>query len=214
MDRMKYPRTFHLPWSPGAASDDKVLKSVHHFDGERVILTVKMDGENTTMYRDYLHARSMDYQHHPSRSWVRGLHGRIAHDIPEGYRVCGENLYAQHSIGYEHLTSYFQVFSVWNQNVCLSWDETVEWTKLLGLQTVPVLYAGCWDPALFQRYFMKEKTTHEGDLMEGYVIRVARSFDYNDFDRSVAKYVRANHVTTDQHWKEKPVVPNGLQEKE
>ena len=23
MERIKYPRTFHIPWSPGATSDDK-----------------------------------------------------------------------------------------------------------------------------------------------------------------------------------------------
>ena len=26
MKRYKYPRTYHVPWSPGATSDDKTLK--------------------------------------------------------------------------------------------------------------------------------------------------------------------------------------------
>ena len=44
--KIKYPRTFHLPWSPGATSDDKMLKSIEHFIGKEVVITEKMDGEN------------------------------------------------------------------------------------------------------------------------------------------------------------------------
>lgn len=42
-----------------------------------VVITEKMDGENTTLYRDGLHARSLDSRHHPSRNWVKpnGLRG-------------------------------------------------------------------------------------------------------------------------------------------
>ena len=106
--RVKYPRTFHLPWSPGVTDDDRVLDDPDAAFGEsRVVVTEKMDGECTTMYRDYLHARSTDYSPHPSRDRVRALHAQIAHDIPEGWRVCGENVYAQHSISYDALPSYF-----------------------------------------------------------------------------------------------------------
>src|SRR5690554_4811700 len=112
MGRHKYPRTRHLPWSPGASHDDLVSREVESFVGQRIIVTEKMDGENTTLYRDHLHARSLDSRHHPSRDWVKALHGRIAHEIPERWRVCGENLYARHSIGYEALPSYFMLFSV------------------------------------------------------------------------------------------------------
>ncbi len=43
---MKYPRTYHLPWSPGKASDDKVLQSTADFIGTPLIITEKLDGEN------------------------------------------------------------------------------------------------------------------------------------------------------------------------
>lgn len=101
-DFVKYPRTYHLPWSPGTTNDDKILKSLTGFDGEHVVCTVKMDGENTSLYRNGLHARSLDYQHHDSRAWIRGFHATFAADIPEGMRICGENLYAKHSIAYQH----------------------------------------------------------------------------------------------------------------
>lgn len=38
---VKYGRTFHLPWSPGAHDDDKTLNDASQFYGKRVILTKK-----------------------------------------------------------------------------------------------------------------------------------------------------------------------------
>jgi hypothetical protein len=43
---VKYGRTWHLPWSPGAHDDDKTLNDASQFYGKRVIITKKMDGEN------------------------------------------------------------------------------------------------------------------------------------------------------------------------
>lgn len=206
----KYPRTPHLPSSPGRSADDKVLKSTDHFVDQRVVVTTKMDGENTTLYRDYMHARSLTYAHHDSRSLLRAQHAAMKHLIPENFRICGENLYARHSIAYEHLCSHFQVFSIWNEkNRCLSWNDTLEWCQLLELQPVPVLYDGGWDPALIQRFF-SEVQDDSPDPMEGYVVRLYQEFGYGEFPRAVAKYVRANHVTCSTHWKAQAVVPNGL----
>ena len=60
LPRVKYPRTFHLPYSPQRGEGDKVLPSDDIFRGKPVVVTEKMDGENTTLYADYLHARSID----------------------------------------------------------------------------------------------------------------------------------------------------------
>lgn len=205
-ERFKYPRTPHLPWSEGATSDDKILTSTDHFNGKQVVITEKMDGENTTLYRDYYHARSIDSRHHPSRTWVKQMHATIANDIPNDWRICGENLYARHSIAYSNLQSYFYVFSIWNEvNNCLSWAETEEWADLLGLHTVPVLYKGIWNEEQVRQNSFR--FDHEA---EGYVVRLAESFNYSNFSKSIAKYVRKNHVQTDKHWMEVEVVPNKL----
>jgi hypothetical protein len=103
VNAIKYPRTPHLPWSPGASSDDVFLIDTQMFMGKSVVITEKMDGENTTLYPDHLHARSLDSRHHPSRTWVKQWHQTLAHDIPQGWRICGENLYAQHSVSYTQL---------------------------------------------------------------------------------------------------------------
>jgi len=42
-DRVKYPRTMHLPWSPGLQNDDRVIKSLDRLIGRTVVVTEKMD---------------------------------------------------------------------------------------------------------------------------------------------------------------------------
>lgn len=195
-DYVKYPRTWHLPWSEGGTKDDKKLSNCKHFENKRVVVTEKMDGENTTIYKDYIHARSIDGRDHWSRSWVKNLQAKIGYEIPDGWRICGENLYAKHSIKYENLESYFYVFSIWNEkNECISWDETVEYSEILGLKTVPILYDGIWSESLIRAIYKEDLR----DTMEGYVVRIADSFSYLKFSNSLAKFVRANHVAPENH---------------
>lgn len=184
---VKYPRTYHLMCSESVGKDDRTLKSYDIFEGQQVVVTLKMDGENTTMYRDNIHARSLDSKYHESRWWVNKLQSEIGHDIPEGWRICGENLYAKHTIQYQFLTSYFLVFSIWNDNnECLDWDDTLGWCDLLGLRHVPVLYEGIWNEKSILDNFPRN---YEGDPCEGFVVRLRGSFQYGNFRSSVAKYV-------------------------
>jgi hypothetical protein len=217
-DRFKYVRTYHADWSDGLQNDDRRHPNKDIFLGMNVVVTEKLDGENTTMYRDFYHARSIDSgnNEHPnlkaSRSWVKQLHGQIKNDIPEGYRMCGENVYAHHSILYKNLTSYFYLFSAWKGWECLSWDDTVEWAALLGLKTVPVLYEGIYDESIIRSLYSEKNAN--GDPMEGYVIRPRRSFihdpESSNFCLFLMKFVRRGHVQTDQHWRDQPLVANGL----
>lgn len=196
-DYVKYPRSWHLPWSEGKTKDDKTLKDCDHFVGKRVIVTEKMDGENTTIYKDYVHARSIDGRDHWSRSWVKNLQGKIGYEIPDGWRICGENLYAKHSIKYDSLESYFMVFSIWDEkNICLSWDETKAYCDILGLQTVPVWYDGEWNEKYIKDCFYGDAVR---DSIEGYVVRMADAYHYLDFNKSLAKFVRRNHVNPENH---------------
>lgn len=204
----KFPRTMHFDFSPGVTNDDKIIKSLDLFEGRYVVASKKKDGENTTMTPQVCHAKSLDSKHHPSRNWVKAFHGQIKHLIPEGYRVCGENLYAKHSIFYDDLKSYFYGFSVWNEkNVALCWDETLFWFEELGITPVENL---C-NPFIFDLakiHNLINKLDLEKD--EGIVIRVVDEIPYDDYDKLVAKWVRADHVQTDEHWMHSEIIPNKL----
>lgn len=215
IEKVKYPRTYHCPWSPGRSDDDKVHTQAaidNMFIGKMVVVTEKTDGENSTIYPNgATHARSLDSKNHESRSWIRQFAAKIGRDIPEGWRVCGENLFARHSLAYDRLPSYFLCFGIYDQNNrCLSWDDTVLWAELLGLDLVPVLYRGVWDENLIRSFGTPGAQSAFGPEREGYVVRLADSFDYEDFSKSVSKFVRASHVTTGDHWMNGPVVPNRL----
>jgi RNA ligase len=207
-NKVKYPRTYHLPWSDNMNDDDRMISSLDQFLNKEVVVTVKMDGENTTMYNDYIHARSIDGRNHVSRNWVKNFHSTISHEIPEDWRICGENLFAKHSIEYNDLDTYFHGFSIWNQyNECLSWDETLLWFELIGIEPVKELYRGIFDEKKIRSLYDNSKW----NLMEGYVVRNVNQFAYKDFRNNVGKYVRKDHIQTIKHWMHgQPVIQNKL----
>lgn len=214
-NRVKYARTFHLPWSPGMNRDDRMMTDANIFNGQRVMIMEKMDGENTTMMRDIIHARSLDTDSHPSRNWVKNLWAQIGYQLPEDWRLCGENLYAKHAIHYSKanenaLESYFLAFSIWNEkNMCLDWDETLEWFGLLGLKTPTIFYDGIYDVDFITD--LNKKMEANPNTIEGYVIRLTREYHYSEFRNVCGKYVRKNHVQNNHgHWSTQKIIKNEL----
>lgn len=208
MDRYKYPKIWHCPNSPGISERDKVHPNMDHFEDMYVVVTEKMDGENTSMYPDFIHARSAEnLANHESRDWIKGFHGRIKHLIPTGWRICGENMYGKHSIFYENLESYFYGFTVWDEhNVCLDWQDTLDAFKELGIVPVKVLYEGKYDPT--ELYRIQE--TLDLETQEGYVVRNVEDFFWSHYHKNAAKWVRKGHVQTGTHWMHEKVIPNKL----
>ena len=213
---IKYPKTFHLPFSESLQNDDRRMEDETCFDDKTVAVTIKMDGENTSMYRNGIHARSLDSSNHPSRSVIKAIHAQIKYDIPEGWRICGENMYARHSIHYTDLESFFYVFNVWNEkNEALSLQDTRQFCKELNLTHVKVdtILQDCnfeGDKDHFRTMEMIYRTL-VAQGQEGIVVRNVESFHYNDFQQNLAKAVRKNHVQTDEHWKT-TWIPNKLKE--
>lgn len=205
--RYKYPRTYHFPFSPGRSSDDKIFDNFEpYFKGKEVVITEKMDGENTTIYKDYCHARSIDSKHKEYHSWLLSYIRQFQYLLNDNERVCGEYLYAKHSIYYNNLPNYFMVFSIWQDEKCLSWQETIDRCKELNLITVPILYVGQYNKEVIDKA-IKEVESHNG---EGIVMRLASEYNYNDFNQSIIKYVRANHIQTDNHWSTQSIIKNKM----
>jgi len=221
VDDLKYPRTYHLPTSPGLQSDDRRMPSLAPFQGQRIIITEKMDGESTTLTPARAYARSPDSGYHLSRDWLRAFHARRAANIPDGWRISGEYLFARHSVSYTRtaanpLRSFFYGFGVWdNENKLLDWDSTLEILAMLDIEAVPVLYDGPFSEAMITKLASSLDTSRQ----EGFVVRLAAGMPYPSgsgsagrFFDAIAKWVRPAHVTAEQHWMAGRVVANELRE--
>lgn len=212
-DSLKYPRTYHLPQSPGLQNDDRRLPDISIFRGRRVVATEKYDGEGCTLTPTRTYPRSPDGRPHPSRGWVKAFHGRKGHDIPAGWRISGEYMYALHSIPYTRangnaLSSYFYGFGVWDEtNTLLAFDHMLEILEMLDIVPVRVLYDGPYHDGLVDEIAATIDVTRQ----EGFVLRDADRIPYpsgpGDAGRffgghgvGLAKWVRPRHVATDEHW--------------
>lgn len=203
----KYGRTFHLPQSPGATSDDKILQDASALLAEpEVVITEKMDGENTTIHSGGCHPRSLDARYHPSRDWMKAFAAGISPALAEGERIVGEYLFARHAIAYSALPSYFLGFAWILDGVIQPWEETLARFGDLGIVSVPALYRGPPSAPVIQETI----SALDLETQEGFVIRTAREFAEKDMQTLLAKYVRADHVQTEVHWMNAETVKNGL----
>lgn len=211
----KYGRTYHYPFSPGTTSDDRInydyasdLATIRE-----LIHTEKLDGENNCLSRYGVFARS--HAAPTTSPWTTTLRQRwelIRHDLGN-LEIFGENLFAIHSIRYERLEEHFFVFAVREHDVWLSWEETQFYARLLDFPTVPELRKAIApflpntteaDVRLLasqaSRFGSVDAQTGEPCTMEGVVSRDAGSYPVTEFRHRVFKYVRKEHVQTDEHW--------------
>ena len=140
---MKYPRSYHLYFSPGATSDDRIAISTDSLINTEIIITEKMDGSNTAIMNKGVYGRS--HGDYTQNAWDRpmwDLWNLIKRDIDDGLYLFGENMYGIHSIEYTKLKSYFYLFGIRSDDVWLSWSTIEEYSYLLNIPTVPVLFKG------------------------------------------------------------------------
>lgn len=207
----KYPRTPHLPWSPGGTSDDKRLSSIDNFVGKELLITEKMDGSNVCLTSTNVFARSHSgVPSHASFDLLKAQHAQIKHKIDAGLSVFGEWIYAVHSINYTKLPSYFMIFGVRDDETgeWYSWDLVEELAKDLGFPTVPVLFRGYTSDLEQLTTDLSKNPSTCGPEKEGVVVRILGALEEHTFN--MAKYVRKNHVQTDDHWMHKEITKNLL----
>jgi len=202
--KTKYPRSYHFSYSPGAKNDDRINNDVSTLLGPDIIITEKMDGSNTAHSNVAVFGRS--HVEPTKNSWdvkMWELHSRIKSDIEDEMFIFGENMYGVHSIEYSELTSYFYMFGIRYKNTWLSWDDVEEYSYLLDIPTVPVLFKGMTSMASILEKLVIDLASQPsalGGLREGVVVRLRSSFQDEDFSNSLLKYVRKDHVNTDVHW--------------
>jgi len=213
-DIIKYPSTSYLDISPSGPADNEIIVT-KSFADVPVVITIKMDGSNVVLRHDSMGARNGSTANHRSFDALKGIHAAIRYEIPEGIEIFGEWLYAKHSIHYTGplaLKSYLQIFAAYDMKwrVWLSWDDTAQLAEAIGYPTVPVLCT-----AIYSEWQALDCVTRLGTEViecghEGIVIRSANPLHYGQAQSLVGKYVRENHVQTDDHWQRGPIVRNEL----
>lgn len=213
----KYPRTYHFSFSPGATKEDKIAKDVTSLLGRRLVMTEKMDGSNVCLTSDAVFARSHSGPPtHASFDMLKAHHAAVRSSIPEGIEIFGEWLYAVHSVRYNNLPSYLQVFGVRDGTIWWSWEDTVEMANEILCSAVPMILEFQPETVAELRSKVEIVALHNffkpscGPEREGVVVRPLLDFAQDEFEQSVFKWVRANHVQTDDHWKHKAIETNGL----
>jgi len=94
--------------------------------GIELVVTEKMDGGNITLSRDGIHARSETSRLGPYETRAITRFKEFQYDIPDGISISAESLWAKRSVSYQNLPDVFLVFGVWDGDMLLSWDETVD----------------------------------------------------------------------------------------
>jgi len=211
----KYGRTYHFPFSPGTTSDDRInyeyWSDIQHIAS--IVVTEKLDGENTCLNQFGVFARSHAAPtNHPWAAYLKQRWELIKNDLGD-LEIFGENLYAIHSIEYQHLEQHFFVFAVRERDKWLSWEEVKFYATLLDFQVVPEITQlnapfeqNEFESAILE-IIQKESAfgsidvqTEQNCSMEGVVCRNTADYDVNNFRNNVFKYVRKGHVKTDEHW--------------
>jgi hypothetical protein len=160
----------------------------------------------------------------------------VYENLPEHLQVFGENMYACHSIHYgcdgchdernqgPPVSDVFLVFGVYDTryDLWLSWPETERVADEIGFPTVPVSWklpnddpTTAIDSYSNEKHFIDdvlagaEKAVDRGH--EGIIVRSKYPFHWSQFGEKVGKFVRCNHVQTDDHWSHQRTTRNEME---
>jgi len=213
----KYGRSFHFPFSPGTTSDDRI-HSKYWEDFSKintVVHTEKLDGENTCLNKHGVFARSHAAPtRHPWAKFLKEKWHLIKNDLGQ-LEIFGENIYAIHSIEYQKIETHFYVFAIRENEQWLSWEETKFYSKVLDFHIVPELIIQKVDQQKeFESQILEvtkaqstfgsvDVQTGEICKMEGVVSRNISGYSEDERMANLLKYVRKDHVKTDEHWSRK-----------
>jgi hypothetical protein len=137
---------------------------------------------------------------------VRKHHSWKTVDQPTYRYYYGEDLFGIHSIEYNAISEEetYRIFNIRESEEWLSWTDVEILAKSIEILTVPVLFQGQFTKVTDITKWFEDNIKNPsvlGPVREGFVIRHADSFSNDDFKVKTAKYVRAHHVQTNEHWR-------------
>lgn len=201
----KYPSSSHWPWSLTVHKDDRYHQNPEDFVGVEVVITEKLDGGNTCLSKGEVYARSTGQP--AIQGWfamVKKYHAWKTVNLSPATYVYGEDIAALHSIKYSvSMADTYFVFAIREGDIFLSYDDMVAKAASLDLPTTPLLFRGTFskvsDITAWFSDNIKQPSAFGSDR-EGFVMRFAGASTADEFPNKIAKYVRAGHVQTNEHW--------------
>jgi len=157
----KYPHTPHWPHSEGVHRDDTYHSDPTIFLGKEVVVTEKMDGGNTCLFRGDVYARSVAAP--TTDSWFAMVKKHHAWKTKDPYfqdiAIYGEDLYGIHTLKYYPLAEdqTFYVFALRStydpdtdilalyKNYFYSWDVVIICAEKLPAPTIPIVHRGVFE---------------------------------------------------------------------
>lgn len=209
MSAAKYPRTPHLPFSPGVHRDDRQWAHSNTLVGRSVVVTEKLDGSGVCLAAENLYARSRaSSPNHPSFAalWPVYHQVRAALVHREHLSLFGEWCFAVHAVWYPQMPvgGWLRLFAVRDERdqSWLSFNQVREVAAVVGVPVVPVDAEVVVESAQHLEEVVLEvagRPSAFGPVREGVVVRNADGFSDEEFGENVAKWVRRDHVAG-EHW--------------
>ncbi|KAF0695162.1 Aste57867_14007 [Aphanomyces stellatus] len=222
---MKFPRTKHLLPSPSISRDDLVLDPLDAaaFLHTPITCQEKVDGANLGFFLDAdFKVVAQNRSHFTSSEtapqfkgldvWIQVHQFELCELLspPGRYVLYGEWLYAQHSIPYSKLPSYFLAFDLFDRETNSFWsvEKLADTLAETSIHMVPTVFRGtCSNLGQLQALLETPSQFYDG-LVEGVVIRKETT---DGTLHARAKLVRDDFIQhIDAHWTKKGVVKNQL----
>ena len=118
---LKFPKMPYWPYSPGAPRDGDELAEAARFVGRPVVVTEKLDGGNTLLFRGRVYARSVAAP--APGKWMAMVKKHHAWKVTEpDVLLYGEDIYGVHSIEYDAVPEHetFYAFALRRDDGCFA----------------------------------------------------------------------------------------------
>jgi ATP-dependent RNA circularization protein (DNA/RNA ligase family) len=219
----RFPHTPHIAWlGDGIPRDDKVLSPAEakallahvivveeKLDGANMGISVSPQGTIRTQNRGQYLVEPHAGQFKELSVWLKPREEDLFEALGESLILFGEWCAARHSLAYDRLSDWFQVFDVYDRQAQRFWSSSrrKELANMLGLQVVPEVFRGKATLATLKELLENHPSAFRNGPMEGVVVRR----ESGDRLEERAKLVRpAFTQAIGEHWRSRKIEWNRL----